>query len=247
MEVLAVTDVGRQRKNNEDSYFIYQNDRLSGGMVADGIGGHDSGEVASRIATDLIKQYIITKYNPKMDYMEITELIRTAFVLTNQHIYQLSKKSENKGMGTTATLALVYDGKLIIAHVGDSRCYEITDNGIEQITDDHSYVNELVKAGQISETAAYEHPNRNVITRALGTDIQVRVDMCIRNFDNQTVLLCTDGLSNMLSDSQIESLYRENTNLNVCLEKMVELANKKGGNDNITAVSFRRLKGVPIK
>ena len=112
MEFSAMTDVGRQRQNNEDNYFVYQNEKLFGGMVADGMGGHNAGEVASKMAVDLIKHYIICNYDPSMDYMEITEMIRTAFQIANREIYRGSKTEEHKGMGTTATLALVYDKKL---------------------------------------------------------------------------------------------------------------------------------------
>ncbi len=243
MEISAVTDVGRQRKNNEDSYFTYHNDMLVGGMVADGMGGHNCGEVASKMASDLIKQYIITQYDPKMDYMEIAELIRIAFVKANTEIYNKSLKEEYLGMGTTATLAMVYNKKLITAHVGDSRCYKIINNKIKQITNDHSFVAELLRKGQISEIAAQYHPNKNVITRALGAESFIKIDMNIQDYDNQAILLCSDGLTNMLSDTQITEILNENENLDDALQKMVTLANKKGGNDNITVVAFRNLKG----
>lgn len=242
MELAAITDTGRQRKNNEDCYFTYNNDRLVGGMVADGMGGHNSGEVASKMACDLIKQYIITNYNPQMDYMQMAELMRMAFVKTNREIYNASQKGVNKGMGTTATLALVYDSHLLIAHVGDSRCYRI-DSEITQLTNDHSYVGALLRNGQISEHEAESHPNRNLITRALGAEDNIKVDMDIKRFGNETILVCSDGLSNMLSESQIKDIICEKISLNAALQKLAELANRKGGSDNITAVAFRKLKG----
>ena len=239
MEISAVTDVGRQRKNNEDSYFVYRNDKLSGAMVADGMGGHNAGEVASAMATDLIKNCIISRYNPKMDYMEMAELIRTAFNIANNKIFEKAKNKDNVGMGTTATLAFVYDSKLIIAHIGDSRCYKITDDEICQLTNDHSYVGELMRSGVITESDARIHPNRNMITRAMGTEPGVRVDMDILPYNGETIVLCSDGLSNMLSDEQIKNLINTNDDLDYALELMIELANKKGGNDNITVAAIR--------
>lgn len=243
MEFACVTDVGRQRKNNEDSYFIYRNDYLCGGLVADGMGGHTSGELASRMAADIIKQYIITKYNPKMDYMEMAELLKTAFVVANAEIYKAAKRPENNGMGTTATLAFLYQERLICVHVGDSRCYLISDDGIEQITNDHSFVGELLRNGQITEPEAMYHPNKNLITRALGAELTVKSDINMSGYKNETVLICSDGLTNMLSDEQILEIINKTENLDTALHKMVELANKKGGNDNITAVAFRNVKG----
>lgn len=239
MEFSAVTDIGKQRKLNEDNYFKYQNEKVTGGMVADGMGGHNAGELASKMMCTIVKQFIISDYDPDMDYMEMAELIRTAYAEANLEIYRASSAKGNEGMGTTATLAFIYDGKLITAHVGDSRCYKITKNSITQITKDHSYVNELVKSGQISEVDAREHPKRNVITRAVGTDISVKVDMNISTYMGETILICSDGLSNMLSDEQIFEFVNNNAELSDAVNKMLELANKKGGSDNITILAFK--------
>lgn len=234
----AVSDIGKHRKINEDNFFAYRNERVTGGMVADGMGGHNSGELASKMMCTIVKQFIISEYDPDMDYMEMAELIRTAFAEANLEIYRASKKSGNEGMGTTATLAFIYDGKLITAHVGDSRCYKITDNSITQLTADHSYVNELVRNGQITEEDARSHPNKNLITRAIGTEISVKVDMDIKTYMGETILLCSDGLTNMISDEQILDTVKENEELEDAVKKMVELANKKGGSDNITVLAF---------
>lgn len=246
MEFAAVSDVGLQRKNNEDNYFIYRNERLFGAMVADGMGGHNSGEIASKMACDIIKQYIIANFDPNMDYMEIAELIRTSFITANFEIYDASSGKENSGMGTTATLALVYEGKLIIAHVGDSRCYKITGDKIEQLTEDHSFVGELLRMGKISEDDARFHPNKNVITRAIGTEKTLKVDINVLKYNYEEILLCSDGLSNMLSDEQIKEFAKED-DLKKSLQNMVDLANKKGGFDNITVVAFRNMKGEAEK
>ncbi len=243
MEFAAMTDIGRQRKNNEDSYFVYKNKSLSGGMVADGMGGENAGEVASKMASDIIKQYIICNYSPDMDYMAIAELIRTAFFTANREIYKKAQTDGFSGMGTTATLALVYEGKLIISHIGDSRCYLYSDGKMKQITNDHSYVGELVRRGQISERDALNHPNRNLITRALGTDVILKVDMNIVSYSGETVLLCSDGLTNMLSDEQMADIIKNSGSYETAIENMIQLANKKGGRDNITVIIFGNLKG----
>ena len=238
MRIGEKTDTGKHRAINEDSYFVYKNANLLGGMVADGMGGHNSGELASKMMCSIVKQYIISDYDPSMDYMEMEELIRAAFAEANLEIYRASLNEENIGMGTTATLAFIYDGKLITAHVGDSRCYKITDNDIQQITTDHSYVNELLRNGQISASDAEMHPNRNIITRAIGTDMTVKVDMDIKTYMGETILICSDGLSNMISDEQIFETIKNSEEIQEAVEKMVELANKKGGSDNITVLAF---------
>ena len=238
MGIFAVTDIGKSRRINEDCYFKYHNEKVIGGMVADGMGGHNSGEIASKMMCTIVKQFIISEYDPDMDYMEMAELIRTAFAEANLEIYRASAKEGNDGMGTTATLAFIYDGKLITAHVGDSRCYKITKDTIKQLTNDHSFVNELVQSGQISQSDAQFHPNKNLITRAVGTDISVKVDMDIKTYMGEKILVCSDGLSNMISDEQMFEIINENEDVEEAVNKMVELANKKGGNDNITAIMF---------
>ena len=132
MGFAAKSDIGKHKKNNEDSFFKYQNEKVTGGMVADGMGGHNSGEIASKMMCTIVKQYIISEYDPSLDYMEMAELIKAAFAEANLEIYRASSIKENEGMGTTATLAFIYDGKLITAHVGDSRCYKITKDKIEK-------------------------------------------------------------------------------------------------------------------
>ncbi|MBQ3038456.1 MAG: Stp1/IreP family PP2C-type Ser/Thr phosphatase [Clostridia bacterium] len=247
MEVVGLTDIGRMRENNEDNYFTYFNDNLIGGLVADGMGGHNAGEIASKIAVDTIKQFIIEKYNPKMDFMELSEVVRMAFNYANSAIFEKAKRTNNTIMGTTATLALIYQKKLILAHVGDSRCYKIEGGIITQLTNDHSYVAELLKNGHISESVAKMHPNRNMITRALGSEIGIKIDINILDYKNQIIILTSDGLTNMLSDEQIKNTVILSDNLENATTALVELANKKGGNDNITVVAFGNLKGETEK
>ena len=239
MRIGAVTDVGKQRRLNEDSYFVYRNENLLGGMVADGMGGHNAGEVASAMATQIIKEYIINSFNPDMDCMEVGEMVRRAFLKANDKIYEYSKTdSELDGMGTTSTLAIIYRDKIISAHVGDSRAYLIDGGEIRQITKDHSYVQELLSRGEITKEFANRHPAKNYITRAVGADDILKVDINISDYHGETVLLCSDGLTNMLSDEQISEIIGENENLQQGAEALVRLANKKGGLDNITVVVF---------
>lgn len=241
MRLGAATDIGKMRKINEDSYFVYRNENLLGGMVADGMGGQNAGEVASAMAAKIVKEHIINEFNPDMDYAQIGEMVRIALIEANSSIYGYSKsKPELEGMGTTATLAIIYKNKLIAAHVGDSRLYLINDGGIRQITKDHSYVQELVLRGEISKEAADSHPAKNYITRAVGSEDVLKVDITILDYSGEIVLLCSDGLSNMLCDEQIEEIIKENEELQAGCEALVSLANKKGGLDNITVIAFEK-------
>lgn len=238
MKIAAQSDIGKLRKTNEDKYFVYRNDNLLGGFVADGMGGEQAGAVASAMVADIVKSHIISEFNPKLDYVETGEIIRQAFMAANEQIYRYAKSDAHLlGMGTTASLAIVYQDKLIVAHVGDSRVYCIDDK-IRQITHDHSFVEELLQRGEISREDATTHPNRNMITRAVGTEATLKVDITINAYHGETVLLCSDGLTNMVSDAQIQEIIQENEDLQEAVEKLIALANKKGGKDNITVVAF---------
>ncbi len=239
MRIGALTDIGRYRKLNEDNFFIYRNERLVGGMVADGMGGHNAGEVASKMATELVKSTVIEGFSPNMDYMELSELIRRAIRYANEEIYRRSNVEQNTtGMGTTAAVAFVFSGKLITANVGDSRVYLVKDNQIKQITNDHSYVEELVRRGEISAENAKNHPQKNYITRALGTEKFVQSDILVTGYNGETVLICSDGLTNLVSDEQILDIILKNDDFEVAAQELVRLANQKGGADNITCVIF---------
>lgn len=239
MRMGAFSDRGRVRKNNEDSYFSYRNENLIGAMVADGMGGHNSGEVASRMTTMIVKDQIINKFNPDMAYAEVGEMIRRAFIDSNGEVYEYAKHHpDNEGMGTTASMAFIYRNKLIAIHVGDSRVYVISNNSIRQITTDHSLVQELLTRGKISLDDAKSYPNKNLITRAIGSEPSIKVDVIIEDYNGETVCVCSDGLTNLVSDEQIMTIINENEDLQTGVEKLVELANKKGGIDNITCVAF---------
>lgn len=239
MRIGALSDIGRQRKTNEDSYFIYRNQNLLGGMVADGMGGENAGEIASSMACDIVKEYIMNEFNPEMDYIQLAEVVRLAFIEANSRIYAYSKKDEKlSGMGTTSTLAIIYKNKLIVVHVGDSRVYLIDDEGIHQHTKDHSFVQELLSRGEITKEFAEHHPAKNYITRAVGSEDILKADVIVSDYHGETVVICSDGLSNMLSDSQIEEIIKSNDDLQFDAVELVKLANKKGGLDNITVIAF---------
>lgn len=239
MRMAAASDIGRVRKINEDSYFSYRNDKLIGGMVADGMGGCNAGEVASRMTAMIVKDYIIRGFSPDMDYVRLGDMIKRAFIEANTEIYEYARHhEETDGMGTTASMAFVYKGKLIVVHVGDSRVYTINEESIRQITTDHSFVQELVSRGSITSDAAKNHPQKNLITRAIGSEPSIKVDVNIQDYCGETVLICSDGLTNMVSDSQIMQIMNEHTDLQEAVSGLIGLANKKGGIDNITCLAF---------
>lgn len=241
MRIGAKTDIGHYRKINEDSFFIYRNERLVGGMVADGMGGHNAGEVASKMAAELIKSSIIEGFYPEMDYIELSEVVRRAFAEANEEIFRKSKVEANTtGMGTTAAAAFVFGGKLITANVGDSRVYLIKNGEIHQLTRDHSFVEELIEQGNITPEIAKLHPQKNYITRALGTENFVKTDILINEYDGETVVICTDGLTNLVTDEQIVDIISEYEDYQEAAEALVNFANQKGGPDNITCVVFEQ-------
>lgn len=239
MKIGACSDIGRYRKLNEDSYFVYRNEQLTGAMVADGMGGHNAGEIASKMAAELVKSAVIDGFDPKMDYVELSEVVRRAMISANEEIFRKSKfEQEQSGMGTTAAAAFVFKGKLITANVGDSRVYAVDKDSIRQITRDHSYVEELVELGEITPEGAKTHPQKNYITRALGSEAFVKVDISITDYGGESIVVCTDGLTNLVSDEQIKSIINENEDFDIAAADLIRLANQKGGRDNITAVIF---------
>ncbi len=244
MKVVAVTESGR-RENNEDSFFKYSNDRFYGGLVADGMGGHNKGDMASKLSADIIKDYIMGGFNTTMDSFGVSELIRAAILKANENIYSMSVKNPIcKGMGSTVTLAMVFDKWLITAHVGDSRAYLINDNEIVKLTRDHSYVGELIERGTISQEEAKHHPKRNCITRAVGTERSIMVDVNVREYNGEIILVCSDGLWAYIEDEKMMQLIKDAKNLDEAAEQLVEMALLNGSSDNITALIFSGEKRI---
>lgn len=236
------TDKGKVRKNNQDSYFVSDNMDLPLFIVADGMGGHKAGEVASNMAVEIVKNFFLEKKSElEKDKIDIFKFIRSAIEKANTTIYKKSiENDEFYGMGTTITMAYIFEGKLYIGHVGDSRAYLLRDNKFIQLTEDHSLVAEMVKKGSISEKEAECHPQRNVITRAIGTDKEVITDIIVENIHKDDILLlCTDGLTNMMNDNEIKEILVNKMNLQKNCNSLVKKANKLGGIDNVTVIAIK--------
>ncbi len=227
-DVVAKTDTGRKRRRNEDAYVS----RPPLFAVADGMGGARAGEVASSLAATAVK----AAEEGSSGRERVAALIQEA----NRRIYQRSSEDADvAGMGTTMTVALVEDSTVTFGHVGDSRAYILRDGSLEQLTDDHSLVAELVRGGKLSPEEAEHHPQRSVITRALGTDPDVDVDTFIVDAESGDIfLLCSDGLTDMLGDAQIVEVLTGRKSLDDAAKELIKLANKAGGEDNITIVAF---------
>src|SRR5207302_3360993 len=227
----VASDTGRRRLRNEDNYVVAP--PLF--AVADGMGGAQAGEVASRLAASALE-------TDDSDGLQGLERIDALIQEANRRIYdRASTDPAASGMGTTMTVALVEGMSVVIGHVGDSRAYLVRGESMEQLTEDHSLVNELVKSGKLSEEEALIHPQRSVITRAVGTDPDVDVDVfTIEAEDGDVFLLCSDGLTDMVEDVDILDLIDRNRgDLESAVRSLVQFANKEGGEDNITAVAFR--------
>ncbi len=227
----VASDTGRKRRRNEDNYVVAP--PLF--AVADGMGGAQAGEVASRLAASALEA-------GDSDGLDGTKRIDALIQEANRRIFdRASTDPTASGMGTTMTVALVEGMTVAIGHVGDSRAYLIRGERMEQLTDDHSLVNELLKSGKLSEEEAQIHPQRSVITRAVGTDPDVDVDgFTIEAEEGDVFLICSDGLSDMVSDEEIlELLHANREDLEQAVKALVAAANRGGGEDNITAVAFR--------
>jgi PPM family protein phosphatase len=227
----VASDTGRRRRHNEDDYVV--SPPLF--AVADGMGGAQAGEVASGLAAGALK-------GDDSDGLDGLERIDALIQEANRRIYdRASNDPTASGMGTTMTVALVEDMTVAIGHVGDSRAYLVRGETMEQLTDDHSLVNELLKTGKLSEEEAQVHPQRSVITRAVGTDPDVDVDdFTIEAEEGDIFLLCSDGLTDMVNDEEIlELVHRNRDDLEKAVKALVSAANRGGGEDNITAIAFR--------
>ena len=247
MVVGAVSDVGLKRQNNQDYMFASTEKDFPLFVIADGMGGHNAGEVASSMAVKTILDKFRVNLQNLKNEKNIKLLIKEAIQEANDNIYLKSfEKQEFNGMGTTITMAYIYDNKIYIGHVGDSRAYVVKNRELSQITEDHSLVNELVKNGSITPAEAINHPQRNMITRAVGTSYKINLDLYILNYENKDKLvLCSDGLTNMVDDNTILEVINSNDldMYKVCNE-LVSLAKNNGGRDNITVVGINLEKEV---
>ena len=234
------THLGVVRQNNEDSILV-SNDSIGSlenlYIISDGMGGHNAGEVASGKAIEFFIEHV-KAHEEEVTEDNLEELMRKAVEYANGSVYSISCEDESmSGMGATFTAMSFRGGKCYIAHLGDSRAYVAKSTEICQLTDDHTYVNDLVRASIISNEQARTHHLRNVITRALGSEIDCQVDTCVYLVqEGDSFLLCSDGLSTMLEDETIAEIVTGGGNNEDITDKLIDLANEKGGHDNISVI-----------
>lgn len=236
MRVGVRTDIGKVRRSNQDNYCVTR--RLF--AVADGMGGSRAGEVASALAVESLESHVFDDSSPERSLLE-------AINEANRRIYELAaQRPEYAGMGTTLTAAFFADDTVFIGHVGDSRAYLVTNGSITQVTNDHSIVGELFRAGSLTEEEAMNHPQRNLLIQALGTDERVSAEVHrARVSIDDAFVLCTDGLSSLVSSEEIRDTLMVNDDPQKAADDLTEMALERGGHDNITVVVIYALPGAP--
>ena len=232
----SVTDIGKKRKLNQD--FVYASDEPVGNLpnvyiVADGMGGHNAGDFASKCTVETITREIRGCFEKNA-----IRILSKAIMVANERIRQKAREDERLyGMGTTVVAATCIGKYLQVANVGDSRLYIINEEEVRQVTRDHSLVEEMVRMGGIDRKAARNHPDKNIITRAIGARDTIEIDFFNEELqDGDIVLMCSDGLSNMLEDEEIGKILRKKGSLEERAEKLIEAANNNGGKDNIAVI-----------
>ena len=255
LAIYGISDVGLNREHNEDS--ISWDIDLGLVLLADGMGGHNAGEVASDMAVTAIHDALLDVLTPEMlqaNVIKCEDAVRESVVYANEEIHeQAHARIECAGMGTTVVLALFHDNNITYAHVGDSRIYRIRNGQMKQITQDHSLVQEMVDNGYLSQEEALLSTSRNLITRALGIAPEVEVDVNTDELEDEDIyILCSDGLSDMVNDADIVKIVTEHRpNLEKAAEALVNEANNNGGSDNISVIlvamheSFSDDRGLP--
>jgi protein phosphatase len=248
MIVSGKTDRGKVRNTNQDDFVV---GNLPGGasyaVVCDGMGGANGGNVASSTAAGIISECIVKGFSPTLGMQDIKELLASAISRANKAVFEMSRKDTSLfGMGTTVVACIAGGQSLTIAHAGDSRAY-IVDGKIRQLTRDHSVVQEMLENGKITTDEALSHPQKNIITRALGVEESLDIDFNVLDFAPCTaVLICTDGLTNLVDDETIETVIKVMAP-EECTERLVNMANENGGSDNITVVViYNALTGSDI-
>ncbi|MCR4651210.1 MAG: Stp1/IreP family PP2C-type Ser/Thr phosphatase [Lachnospiraceae bacterium] len=236
MKTFSLTDIGKKRKINQD--YVYTSEMPVGPLpnlfiVADGMGGHKAGDYASRCATETIVWSALSADNES-----IVSILENAFKAANENILKKSLQEEDyNGMGTTLVAATLVDNKLWVANVGDSRLYVVNNKEIRQITRDHSLVEEMVRMGGIRRDQARSHPDKNIITRAVGVMEEIEIDFFqIELNKGDEVLMCTDGLTNMIDDEEIRMIMSGQRDIVGKVEGLINAANNNGGKDNIAAI-----------
>ena len=239
MQSWGLTDKGCVRKMNQDAYDIQQLDRNTLlCVVCDGMGGAKSGNIASSLAVDVFSQEIQRTWTPNMEWDKADQMMKSAVKLANFTVYDQARQFEEfEGMGTTLVAALIRGWKLSLVNVGDSRAYRISQNGIRQITKDHSVVQMMVDRGELTPEAAKRYPGKNLITRAVGTESSVVCDVFRQELNRgDFLLLCSDGLSNLMDDQEILFEVVHGVNKERCCNRLLDIAVSRGCPDNFTCV-----------
>jgi serine/threonine protein phosphatase PrpC len=240
MIIGKATHSGLVRSTNEDSIYVHEcaaNEAYA--IVADGMGGHRAGEVASALAVETISSYINAHYKFAMSIDFLRTIIVQSYFEANEAIYQKSAEERYRGMGTTASLCFLTDDTLILSHVGDSRIYTIKNHSIRRLTKDHSLVADLVEKGEITSDEAQVDPRKNVITRAMGTEKLISVDIGTCPYRGEIILVCSDGLTNFVSEEQILDKLEQEEDLQKAADGLIDLANAGGGKDNISVILMK--------
>jgi serine/threonine protein phosphatase PrpC len=240
MEFGFKTDKGRMRSNNEDACFVMQKDKVF--IIADGVGGNKSGEIASRTAVNGIVKYV--EENPLAGVKspaKIKNYFDECIKDINFQVLESSQRfEENRGMATTIVVSYIVGNKMYVMNVGDSRAYIFRKHKLKQITEDHTYVNSLVKAGVITEEEAEVHENKNMITRAIGADYKVDADFFVTSIKkDDIILMCTDGLYGEVDEGELTEKLSEGRPMSDTCYDLIEMANRNGGNDNITIICLK--------
>lgn len=237
MDIFALSDKGRVRFENEDSFEVGAlEDGSVWAVVCDGMGGASGGAVASKMCTKTVSDHIKKGYREKISSSSLKNLLCSAVIFSNAEVFDASQlREELYGMGTTVVAAVITREIAVIAHAGDSRAYLLRDGTLTQLTKDHSMVRYLVDIGQISEDEAQKHPDKNIITRAVGAEKNINVDIdMVDLLEGDIIVICTDGLTNFVSDSKITETADSCESLSELVGKLIDAANSGGGRDNIT-------------
>lgn len=229
------TDVGRVRPHNEDAVKILNNDHCAVMVVADGMGGHEAGDVASKMVIDHVEGAFrddLRFPTPEQARVWSRDLLSN---LNDQILQYIEDKNLSKGMGTTVIITVIASGFISFAHIGDSRAYILAYKKIRQLTKDHTFVRKLVDEGKLTEKAARFHPHRNIIMNALGVNKTVKFDyLVLENIDLESVMICTDGLTSMVDDREIAEILGQRAIVEEKVRKLIQIANENGGKDNIS-------------
>ena len=240
-KAFATSDVGKAREINEDYFYIsYPDDEIQLFILADGMGGYNGGEVASKLAVTSAKNYILSNFEKNnSDKDTILDLVKNSSQYANMVVYEKAKENpELSKMGTTLDICLIYQSKAFISHIGDRRIYRIRKDFMRKLTKDHSYVQQLIDEGKITKEESLKHPKKNMLMKALGCTPFIEPDAMIKGFIKEDVILmCSDGLTNMVSEERIKQIIKENPT--DATKLLVQEANDNGGNDNITAIIIR--------